>query len=116
MAREMNERLRLRGLKGRRGERRHRKLFESCERLGAELLEPVPVATWGSTASPRQSLDSWRSLTGLGGLPVSAETRAEVLSELEVWAAEEFGGLDGEFEFEETYVLSPLRVPPSRKA
>jgi hypothetical protein len=74
------------------------------------------VTTWGVTASPRRSLDSWRSLTSLGGIPVSAETRAEVLGELEVWAAEEFGGLDEEFEFEETYVLSPLRVPPSRKA
>jgi SAM-dependent methyltransferase len=115
MAREMNERLRLRGLKGRRGERRNRKLFESCERLGAETLEPVPVATWNVSARPRQSLDSWRSLTGLGGLPVSAETRAEVLSELEVWAAEEFGGLDVEFEFEETYVLSPVRLPPRHK-
>ncbi|MFL6257353.1 MAG: class I SAM-dependent methyltransferase [Pyrinomonadaceae bacterium] len=112
LAQEMNERLRRRGLKGRRGERRNRKLFESCERLGAETLEPVPVATWSVSASPRQSLDAWRSLTGLGGLPVSTETRAEVLSELEIWAAAEFGGLDGEFEFEETYVLSPLRVPP----
>lgn len=115
MAREMNERLRQRGLKGRRGERRNRKLFEACARLGAETLEPVPVAAWNVSASPRQSLDSWRSLKGLGGIPVSAETRAEVLDELEVWAAAEFGGLDEEFEFEETYVLSPVRVPPSRR-
>ena len=115
MAREMNERLRLRGLKGRRGERRNRRLFESCERLGAEVLEPLPVATWSASASPRQSLDSWRSLESLGGLPVSAETRAEVLDELEVWAAATFGGLEREFEFEETYVLSPLRVPPRGK-
>lgn len=116
MAQEMNERLRRRGLEGRRGGRRNRKLFESCARLGAEILEPVPVATWGVTASPRQSLDSWRSLTGLGGIPVPARTRAEVLGELEVWAAAEFGGLDEEFGFEETYVLSPVRVPPARKA
>ena len=116
MAQEMNERLRRRGLKGRRGERRNRRLFEACERLGGETLGPVPVATWNVTASPRQSLDSWRSLTGLGGIPVAEVTRAEILAELEVWAAEEFGGLDREFEFEETYVLNPLRVPPIRKA
>ncbi|HEX8150069.1 MAG TPA: class I SAM-dependent methyltransferase [Pyrinomonadaceae bacterium] len=115
MAQEMNERLRRRGLKGRRGERRNQRLFDACERLGAEILEPVPVAAWEASSSPRRSLDSWRSLTGLGGLPVSAETRAEVLGELEVWAAETFGGLDGEFEFEETYVLSPVRVPPADK-
>lgn len=115
MAQEMHESLRRRDLKGRRGERRHRKLFEACAGRGAELLEPVPVATWHVTSSPRQSLDSWRSLTGLGGLPVSAETRAEVLSELEGWAAATFGGLDEEFAFEETYVLSPLRVPPIHK-
>lgn len=112
MAREMNERLRRRGLKGRRGERRNQKLFEACARLGAEILEPVPLATWNVSASPRQSLDSWRSLKGLGGIPVTAETRAAVLDELEAWASETFGGLDGAFEFEETYVLSPLRVPP----
>lgn len=116
MAQEMNERLRRRGLKGRRGERRSRNLFESCERRGGEILEPVPAAAWKVSASPRQSLDSWRSLAGLGGIPLSAETRAEVLEELEVWAAEAFGGLDRVFEFEETYVLSPLRVPPVRKA
>ena len=115
MAEELNERLRRRGLKSRRGERRNRKLFEACVRRGAELLEPIPVATWQTAASPRQSLDMWRSLTGLGGLPVSAETRAEVLDELKVWALETFGGLDGQFEFEETYVLSPLRVPPTHK-
>lgn len=116
MAQEMNERLRRRGLKGRRGQRRNRRLFESCERLGAEILESVPLTTWKVSASPRQSLDSWRSLKGLGGLPVSAETRADVLDELEIWAAETFGGLERAFEFEETYVLSPLRVPPTRKA
>ena len=114
MAQEMNERLRRRGLKGRRGERRNRKLLEACQGLGGEVLEPVKVATWGAAASPRQSLDSWRSLSGLGGIPVSEETRAEVLSELETWAADTFGGLDEVFTYEETYVLSPLRVPPAR--
>jgi SAM-dependent methyltransferase len=116
MAQEMNESLRRRGLKGRRGERRTRKLFEACARLGGEALEPVPVATWNATASPRQSLDSWRSLGGLSGIPLAEEARAEILAEVEAWAADTFGGLDREFEFEETYVLSPVRVRPVRKA
>src|ERR1044072_3042100 len=92
MAQEMNERLRRRGLKGRRGERRNRRLFESCARLGAKLLEPIPVATWKTAASPRQSLNSWRSLTGLGGIQVSEETRAEVLRDMEILA----GGVVGD--------------------
>jgi hypothetical protein len=113
MAKEMNERLRRHGFVGRRGERQNRKLFELCCRRGAVALEPVVVAQWRILASPRQSLDSWHSLAGLGGLPVPAPTRAEILRELEGWAEEVFGGLDQEFESEETYVLKSLRVPPN---
>jgi hypothetical protein len=42
----------------------------------------------------------------LGGIAVPAPTRAEILRELEGWAEEEFGGLDQEFESEETYDLN----------
>jgi len=110
MAKEMNERLRGHGFTGRRGERHNRKLFELCFDGGAIELEPVAVAQWGILASPRQSLDSWHSLDGLGGIPVPAPTRAEILRELEDWAEEVFGGLDQEFESQETYVLKSLRV------
>lgn len=111
MAKEMNERLRQHGFAGRRGERQNRKLFELCSARGAVTLEPVAVAQWRVSASPRQSLDSWHGLAGLGGIPVPAPTRAEILRELESWAEEVFGGLDQEFESEETYVLKSLRVP-----
>ena len=110
MAKEMNERLRQHGFAGRRGERQNRKLFELCCERGAVALEPVAVAQWRISASPRQSLDSWHSLAGLGGIPVPAASRAEILRELEGWAEEVFGGLDQEFESEETYVLKSLRV------
>jgi SAM-dependent methyltransferase len=116
MSKEMNERLRQHGFVGRRGEKQNRKLFELCCSRGAVELEPASVAQWRVVASPRQSLDSWRSLTGLGGLPVPAATRAEILQELESWAEQVFGGLDQEFESEETYVLKSLRVPPNHGA
>ena len=115
MAKEMNERLRQHGFAGRRGERQNRKLFELCCGRGAVELEPVSVAQWRIVASPRQSLDSWHGLAGLGGVPVPAPTRAEILRELEGWAEEVFGGLDQEFESEETYVLKSLRVPKSQR-
>ena len=116
MSKEMNERLRAHGFSGRRGERQNRKLFEFCSGSGAVSLEPLPVASWRTIASPRQSLDSWRSKKGLGGLPVPDKIRAEVLRELEGWAEEEFGGLNREFESEETYVLKSLRLPSAREA
>jgi len=112
MAKEMNERLRQHGFVGRRGERQNRKLFELCCQRGAVELETLAVAQWQVMASPRQSLESWHALTGLGGIPVPASTRAEILRELESWAEEVFGGLDQEFESDETYVLKSLRVPP----
>jgi hypothetical protein len=114
MAREMNNGLRRHGYEGRRGEQRNRKLFESCRRRGAQILEPVTVAAWKVSASPRQSLDSWRGLKGLGGVPVPTETKERILAGLEVWAEEAFGGLDKQFESEETYILRPLRIPPTR--
>lgn len=110
MSKEMNERLRAHGFAGRRGERQNRKLFELCSRSGVVALEPLPVASWSTVASPRQSLDSWRSKKGLGGLPVPDAIRAEVFRELEGWAEGVFGGLDREFESEETYVLKSLRI------
>jgi hypothetical protein len=109
MARAMNERLRRRGFEGRGGERQNRKLFEACGQQGAKILEALTVARWTVRASPRMSLDSWRSLVSLGGINVPFETRDEILTELESWAAQEFGALDREFEAEEAYVLHPLR-------
>ena len=110
MSKEMNERLRAHGFEGRRGERENRKLFELCNRSGAVALDQFKVARWRTLASPRQSVESWRSHDGLAGIPVPAATRALILRELEGWAEEVFGGLDRQFESEETYVLKSLRL------
>jgi ubiquinone/menaquinone biosynthesis C-methylase UbiE len=111
MAKEMNDRLRQRGFEGRRGEQRNHRLIEACCRRGAEEMELRHVARWNVCTSPRQSVDSWRCLTGLGGVKVPAKIRGEILNELETWAKQEFGGLDQGFESEETYVLRSLRIP-----
>ncbi len=114
MAREMNKGLRRHGYEAHRGEQRNQKLFESCHRRGAHVLETVTVTTWKVLASPRQSLDSWRCLKGLGGTAVPAETKEQILAELEVWAGQVFGGLDEQFESEEAYTLRPLRIPSAQ--
>lgn len=111
MAKEMLERLRQHGFKGRRGERENQKLIESCCRRGAEDLGVRHVARWRVSTSPRQSVESWRCLSGLGGIKVPAQTRDEILNEMEAWAEQEFGGLDREIESEEKYVLRSLRIP-----
>jgi hypothetical protein len=77
--------------------------------LGAKILEPVEVASWVVAASPQASLDSWRSLSSLGGLDVPASVREQILAELESWAGKEFGALDRESESLETYMLYPVR-------
>ncbi|HEX8746602.1 MAG TPA: class I SAM-dependent methyltransferase, partial [Pyrinomonadaceae bacterium] len=109
MAREMNRLMRRRGFEGRGGLGRNRRLFEACSRLGAKILEPVEVASWVVAASPQASLDSWRSLSSLGGIDVPGRAREEILAELESWAGREFGALDRESESVETYVLYPVR-------
>jgi ubiquinone/menaquinone biosynthesis C-methylase UbiE len=114
MAAEMLERLRKHGFQGRRGKQHNRRLFELCSREGADVLETVIVARWKVLISPRQSLDAWRQLKGLGGVPVPRNVRDEILSELGLWAEEVFGGLDKEFESDESYALRSVRVTPAR--
>jgi ubiquinone/menaquinone biosynthesis C-methylase UbiE len=111
MAKQMIGHLVRHGFEGRRGEQQNRKLVDSCCRRGAEALELRTVARWNVSTSPRQSLDSWRCLKGLGGVLVPAKIRDEILNELETWAVTEFEGLDREVESEETYVLRSLRIP-----
>ncbi|MFL6213197.1 MAG: class I SAM-dependent methyltransferase [Blastocatellia bacterium] len=113
MARAMNDGLRRYGYEGHRGEQRNRLLFEACRRRGGQALEALTVARWKTTATPRQSLDSWRSLKGLGGVAVAAPIREQILAELERWAEDTFSGLDAAFASEERYTLWPLRIPPS---
>ena len=111
MAKEMIGRLRQHGFEGRRGEQQNQKLIDSCCSRGAEDRGVKHVARWRVTTSPRQSVESWRCLSGLGGIKVPANTRDEILDEMEAWAEREFGGLDLGIESEEVYAIRSLRIP-----
>jgi SAM-dependent methyltransferase len=111
MAKEMIGRLRQHGFEGRRGEQQNQKLIDSCCSRGAEDRGVKHVARWRVTTSPRQSVESWRCLSGLGGIKVPPNTRDEILDEMEAWAEREFGGLDRGIESEEVYAIRSLRIP-----
>jgi len=110
MAREMRDGLRSRGFEPHHGERETRRLTEVCERLGGIVQEPVMVAEWTVSTSARQSIEAWRLLRGLGGVPVPSAEREHILSELEGWAENRFGSLDRCFESTENYVLRPISI------
>ena len=110
MARQMIEMLQHQGLEGLRGERHTRNLIEACGRGGGQVLPSTCVARWTAGATPRESIESWRCLQGLAGIPVPADTKEQVLNEIESWAQETFGGLDEVADSEESYVLWPIRV------
>ena len=114
MAREMMQRLRSRGFEAHQGEHETKKLAEACHQRGGAVLERATVASWTVSSSPRQSIDSWRLLRGLGGTPVPEPIRESILSELEAWAEERFGGLDAQSESIESYVLRPVRIPSAK--
>jgi hypothetical protein len=110
MSRRMQELLRERGFAPRiAGSRR---LLAACGDRGAAPLPRTAVARWPARHTPRQSLDSWRSKPGLGGIVLPPGVQQEVLAALESWAAQSFGGLDAEWRGEESYVLEGVRLPP----
>jgi ubiquinone/menaquinone biosynthesis C-methylase UbiE len=109
LAREMRGRLRRRGFTPR-SERYDSHLIKACGQRGGMPLEPVTAVTWTVSASARQSLDAWRSLSGLGGIHVPSGVREVVLRELDEWASDMFGGLDREFASEEACVLRAVRL------
>jgi ubiquinone/menaquinone biosynthesis C-methylase UbiE len=109
MAHEMQRRLRERGFRGRSGG--DRRFLAALRDRGTPELDKTVVARWPARHTPRQSLDSWRSKPGLGGIVLPPGMQDEVLDGLETWAAETFGGLDAAEETEEAYVLEGVRLP-----
>lgn len=103
MSREMQRRLRERGLPARTAG--SGRVLAALRERGAADLPRTVVASWPARHTPRQSLDDWRSKEGLGGTVLPAGVQEEVLGELEAWAAAAFGGLDAVVDTEDAYVL-----------
>ncbi len=110
MSREMQRLVRARGFVPRTAGSRG--LLAACGERGAAPLPRTTVARWPARQTPRQSLDSWRSKPGLGGLVLPPGVQESVLGELESWAARTFGGLDAASPTEESYVLEGVLLPP----
>ena len=108
MSREMQRLVRERGFAPRTAGSRG--LLAACRERGAAELPRTVVARWPARHTPRQSLDSWRSKPGLGGIVLPPGVQESVLAELETWAARTFGGLDAECPAEESYVLEGVRL------
>ena len=103
MSREMQRLVRDRGFTPRTAG--SRRFLAACRERGAAELPRTALARWPARHSPRQSLDSWRSKLGLGGVVLPEGVQESVLDELEAWARRTFGDLDAESPAEETYVL-----------
>lgn len=108
MSREMQRRLRERGFPARTAG--SRRVLAACRERGATDLPKTVVARWPVRHTVRQSLDDWRSKEGLGGIVLPPGVQEEVLTELEAWAVEAFGGLDAALETEDAYVLEGVRL------
>jgi ubiquinone/menaquinone biosynthesis C-methylase UbiE len=104
--------LRRHGVQGHEGEQNQRRLLEACCEQGAQVLDPLVVSRWTVASTPWQSIDSWKTKPGLGGVDLPASIKQEILKELELWAEATFNGLHQPVESEEAYVLQGVRLHP----
>jgi len=110
LRREMRLLLAARGCAPRDGERRQRSILDAFRARGATPLGPIVAATWTVRSTAASVLGAWREKSGLGGIELPEQTKAEVLAELADWAAR-FGALDAAHDAEERYVLEGVTLP-----
>lgn len=95
---------------GRSGSRRTQALLEALAGAAGVLEEKRAVASWTVTTTAEDVLAAWGPMSTMGGAAVDAQTRAEVLSELRVWAESHLGDLGEPQTSAETYVLEGVRL------
>ena len=113
MKQALHRRLHHHGVWGHEGEKNERMLIEACCQRGAQVIDPLVVSRWTVTSTPWQSINSWQTKPGLGGVDLPASLKHEILKELESWAEATFGRLHQPVESEEAYVLQGVRLRPT---
>jgi len=102
--------LRQRGVTPRDAKQATERAFGELVARGAVRMEARSVATWTSSASAREILAAWGAVGAMGGKRLGEATRANVLGEVESWAAREIGDLGAVAVWQERYVLEGVRM------
>ena len=110
MRRRMRELLEESGHRGRDHLAHRDTLIDELERKGAKRLDTRIAATWSRTGSPADSLRDWESKTGLAGVDVSDQLKADILAQLRAWAARRYRDIESPLEQEESFELSGVLV------
>jgi hypothetical protein len=107
--------LRARGFAPRPAERLLWRVFQYAVEQGGTALAPRTVTTWQRTLRPPEVLDHWRHKWSMGGITPPPEVAAEVLAELDAWAAETYGDPPEPVTTEESYVLEGVQLRPTKE-
>ena len=111
LRRKMRSMLAARGFVPRDGDRGQRRVLDAFRARGAAPLGPVAAAAWPDRRSAMNVLDAWRGKPGLGGCEPPAAAKAEMLADLQDWAAARFGSLHAPDAAQESYILEGVRLP-----
>lgn len=109
--REMRRLLAEHGFEPRRAGDSQSSLAGALAERGGEVLPVRTAASWPVVHRAEDSLAAWRAKSGLGGRAVTPEVQDSVLSRLEDWIRERFGGLDVTRDATERYELVAVRLP-----
>ena len=109
MRQQMRQLLKKFNIEPRDGKKRSTSVFNYiCRRCGGRVSEPLEVAKWKTTHTPKHSITSWENNAGLAGNDITPELKTQILQELKHWAADHFGNLETEIESTETYILESV--------
>ncbi len=98
------------GLQEKSGQSNRKILFEELEELGGERLSSITAASWSVNNAPIDSINSWKNVDGIAGLPVDEALKNQVLDKLQDKAQDFFNDLNQPVESKETYELNAISL------